>query len=1082
MKRSTLFKRSISWILSLCLVFLAFPYVSAEPSNSSTAVTGQPKITTKFFPGAPHRVGPNSPANGEWDEGSDGIWEFIPVSGDFVESDGRFMLHLYPYATIDGLEPRIDTGYNGAYMKCRFTHNFMEVSEDGELIPFQKVEEERTVWVSNKQRYNFYLSLTFDPGKTYAMFTDVEFLDTQHGWENSDYTVSSVQEDRGEINKARMFRIPVLLLGTERAALDTYLSILNIDHHKEIRSEESEILTCKVSRDQLDENGMAGKNIWVKNNLLFQNKRHIYVGKTDIYEVDGDGRIVEPSLVRRATYADILAGRGKYYEAIALGYIRYKLNTIYTLTYRYSHEYIPWIRFEHKKEDVNLNDPKSKRLMFRFELEDDPVITESSVMLNGYESIRKSVRQMPEPKPYEISYHYGCGEMKSDIYTQDIGWKFKLDPASSDGKYTVTAKLYETHEANGTNSTSPVATVTRDLTPEELQAGSAVLWKNYRCKTDQHYYLEAEVTSGGASLTNKDKQDTNPTRYTCYHTFVVKAEEYCNSGGTDPWYPPGNYQEPKALSGTPKIRTEVEIGPAYESGTAEKGSDGVWVFKPAKEKISGDGKIRLTVKDKVMMDSFPTADGYEYTTNPLKYRATGKIVELGSGEPKTVVEKPWELSFHYSDANTKGDTVSFSYNEALSLEVGKTYVVYQVLELQSDSTGYYDAANSAEAVKTIRHEDPTEKSQMFRIEDPRTPNPGSSTDPSSAQPTVETVVSIAGQKASKQKILTYEVSADKVKNGKITLNVTDKVVVRNAKPQRNYEVSSWIYEVKDGAVATDSVASLSWDVQSDAQGSFEKSITFLSAQPEKDKTYLVVHKFTPEGRYTTGTGSGSGSDDSSHAIVHKDANDRAQTFRVMVKQDSASTPNPPQPNPGTPSPNNPDGPNTPNNPDSENPSDPVTPKPSDPDNKTTDPSKPENQTTEATKPSDSDDRTSTPNPSGDSNSPSDPENPSDASADSDVVRTTAAESVAASFAIPTTAPQTTRTFEFVEIEEDVPLGVRTTAPLDLEQILIEEDVPLGGVPYAYNTLPYTGMAGSELYFGIGLFMISLGVAFYKKRG
>lgn len=73
-----------------------------------------------------------------------------------------------------------------------------------------------------------------------------------------------------------------------------------------------------------------------------------------------------------------------------------------------------------------------------------------------------------------------------------------------------------------------------------------------------------------------------------------------------------------------------------------------------------------------------------------------------------------------------------------------------------------------------------------------------------------------------------------------------------------------------------------------------------------------------------------------------------------------------------------------------------------------------------------------------------------------------------------TAPTTARTFEFIEFTEEIPLGVRTTAPIDLETILIEESIPLGG------SLPYTGEMRSELFVGIALLILTVGLVAGKR--
>lgn len=86
-------------------------------------------------------------------------------------------------------------------------------------------------------------------------------------------------------------------------------------------------------------------------------------------------------------------------------------------------------------------------------------------------------------------------------------------------------------------------------------------------------------------------------------------------------------------------------------------------------------------------------------------------------------------------------------------------------------------------------------------------------------------------------------------------------------------------------------------------------------------------------------------------------------------------------------------------------------------------------------------------------------------------------------------PVERKTLEFIQIEEDIPLGVVTTAPLDLEELLMfDEDVPLGviladnTIPYVASTaLPYTGGIGNEFFIGFGLLLIAFGVVIRKQR-
>lgn len=111
--------------------------------------------------------------------------------------------------------------------------------------------------------------------------------------------------------------------------------------------------------------------------------------------------------------------------------------------------------------------------------------------------------------------------------------------------------------------------------------------------------------------------------------------------------------------------------------------------------------------------------------------------------------------------------------------------------------------------------------------------------------------------------------------------------------------------------------------------------------------------------------------------------------------------------------------------------------------------------------------------------------------------TSTSEVVISVAAVPTTLPETTRTFEFIDIFEEIPLGVKTTAPIDFEEILIEEAVPLsfattnpnsqGGsdgalasLPYTGSSLPYTASGAVYLFIGFGMLAATIGITMKKR--
>lgn len=89
------------------------------------------------------------------------------------------------------------------------------------------------------------------------------------------------------------------------------------------------------------------------------------------------------------------------------------------------------------------------------------------------------------------------------------------------------------------------------------------------------------------------------------------------------------------------------------------------------------------------------------------------------------------------------------------------------------------------------------------------------------------------------------------------------------------------------------------------------------------------------------------------------------------------------------------------------------------------------------------------------------------------VVTASSETTTAAAVVTTTGPATTRTLTFIEISEDIPLGVKTTAPLDLELYITEEAVALSG-------LPYTASIPFELFVGFGMLILTIGLTLGRR--
>lgn len=499
--------------------------------------------------------------------------------------------------------------------------------------------------------------------------------------------------------------------------------------------------------------------------------------------------------------------------------------------------------------------------------------------------------------------------------------------------------------------------------------------------------------------------------------------------------PPPAPQDPVEPTGV--VETTVK-----QSGGASANSTSELVITAPQGTFTGQ-TMKLTMEDMVNTTGLVASTNYTLTSRVMRVQ--------GGSTPEEVYKQSKTITS--SGTGTHSETISFGERE---YKVGETYVVYQKYESVDNITFSGQSPKKHEA----KHEDVTTKSQTFRIAPPSRPVGNMST-----------TVSIGSESASTSQILLHKVEYASVNgSGKTTVTVKDRVQATGLVPKQTYDVKSEIYALNAAGTAVEgsAVQTRTDTLTASESGQATKDITFADVELEVGKTYVIAQTLTSQGEFTF-TGDSSAA---KQTVEHKSATDKAQSFKLERK---------PQGEPTTTT-----TATTTTTIEDEDDDDIVTTTTS------TSTTTAITTTIAAAASSTTADVTSSTTVS-DSNTTNSETTDSDETLEETTESTagTTEETSTVAVLIPvttalttaatiTTAPVTTRTFEYIEIFEDIPLGIRTTAPIDLELLLIEESVPLGSVPFGGPGLPYTGNPFVELFFGIGLLVVTIGFTLSRR--
>lgn len=676
-------------------------------------------------------------------------------------------------------------------------------------------------------------------------------------------------------------------------------------------------------------------------------------------------------------------------------------------------------------------------------------------------------------------------------------------------QYTLTSNIHSATSVPG--GALSIGSDILEITPRtELTADTEGKWKGsvtfpshtYQNDPDDDnytYFVVVHTVKSNNEISfstgSKYHQKTSPLSTTDISTgkdvfYVKKVKEYTDPENT------GSTPMKSVLKGRVGIDTEVGIQTAGAGDSTYK-SDEVWVLTPNPANITADGKVNLNVTDKITLKGFPTTDtnNDQYTgafKGSLLYEVSSQIMEIEGRKVTSRITKNPNEDFSYTNSYPPDDTSKTINFGTVSLEVGKTYVVYQELTLQSsddiegkyttgtmasqgddDDTIGYDVEKSDQGVRNVKHWDPNAKTQMFRIEDTRMPK-----DSIKISTAVQRTQGSSVQKGGSP----LKIESDKNKGAEVQISgLEDVVTIEGLLYRKNYTLITRVYDM-GGTL----IKELTKDINVSSEGdtakvkidlssiSFKAGTSYYVSQEIKSKEQLVLKNASNHTLKEIHTGE------------HNGKNITSQQFEITALD---STPNP-APNPSNVNPGNTD---------STDPTDSSSEKVEDTTEPTTAPTSSATADTSTTTATETTTASAVSTDSStESSSTSTTESPIDLTdrIPAGVVTTnpasTTSEAEISATTEPTTLPATTRTFEFIEIFEDIPLGVKTTAPIDFEEILIEESIPLGGVPHTnlpqggipyagLPQLPYTGLPINELYVGIGMLVIAIGIYIRKTR-
>lgn len=683
-----------------------------------------------------------------------------------------------------------------------------------------------------------------------------------------------------------------------------------------------------------------------------------------------------------------------------------------------------------------------------------------------------------------------------------------------DKKYTLTSNIHSATSAPGgalsIGSDILDAPQTADFTAdtEGKWTGSVTFpshtYRDYPDDDNYTYFVVVHTVKSNNEISfstgSKYHQNTSPMSTTYISTkkdvfYVKKEKEYTDPGNT------GSTPTKSVLKGSVEIDTEVGIQTAG-TGDSTYNSDEVWVLTPNPANITADGKVNLKVTDKITLKGFPTTDT---NTDPytgtfigsLLYEVSSQIMEVKGGNVTLKITKTPNETFLYTNSHRPDDTSKTINFGTVSLEVGKTYVVYQELTLQSsddiegkyatgamesqgdDTIDYdvdtigYDVEKSDQDVRNVKHWDPNAKTQMFRIEDTRMPK-----DSIKISTAVQRTQGSSVQKGGSP----LKIESDKNKGAEVQISgLEDVVTIEGLLYRKNYTLITRVYDM-GGTL----IKELTKDINVSYEGDTAKVKIDLSSISFKAGTSYYVSQEIKSNEQLVLKDASNQTLKEIHTGAHNGKNITSQQFEITALD---STPNP-APNPSNVNPGNTD---------STDPTDSSSEKVEDTTEPTTTPTSSATADTSTTTATETTTASAVSTDSStESSSTSTTESPIDLTdrIPAGVVTTNPAsatsEAEISATTEPTTLPATTRTFEFIEIFEDIPLGVKTTAPIDFEEILIEESIPLGGVPHTnlpqggipyagLPQLPYTGLPINELYVGIGMLVIAIGIYIRKTR-
>lgn len=456
-------------------------------------------------------------------------------------------------------------------------------------------------------------------------------------------------------------------------------------------------------------------------------------------------------------------------------------------------------------------------------------------------------------------------------------------------------------------------------------------------------------------------------------------------------------------------------------------------------------KGHSTVTDLMALKNFNPAGETPYHTYE------GTITARHDGTIETVIQfEP----YYYEDSYLVQTHGMYGPYDA---ETGyQTYLITQ--ELVSEKSFYFSGSSEPKQHRAV-HINTGDLSQVFYVKKTEfTPTP-EPTPPEEPLSSVSTIVSYKGASADATKALEIQAPSGKTQGDSFSITVEDHVKAESLVSGAEYDLITRVMKKDDSGGGMTEVYRATAQVQTYYGGSIDHKVP-INFNAVVGSKYVVYQQFVSKYEFNFSTPGGAVVY-KKHTVSHENPNTLSQTFYITGSEPNQATPQP--------------EPQTEPNPEPEEPE----PQPSQAAANTT-------GATETTHSTSTDITTSTSQESGAVSTTAVTSTEAKSTTESTsaptvpITVTTESTTEISIFASLPTPPTTTRTFEYIDIFEEIPLAVRTTAPLDLEEILIEESIPLGGIPYSdinppIPGLPYTGVPNAEIFIGIGLLIVSIGL-------